>query len=182
MILSLFRKDPTAKAAAALFAANVEQARRPAFYEFFGVPDSVEGRFEMVALHVYLSLARMKAAPEARRTAEAFSRAFFANMDDSLREMNVGDLSVGKRVRRMGEALYGRIGAYDGAIAVEASPGALAQALARNVYESADAAIAAPLAAYVQAAAAALGAQPVGRLISGIIEFPDPNRFQEADA
>jgi cytochrome b pre-mRNA-processing protein 3 len=174
MILSLFRKDPLKDAADALFAAAVAQAREPTFYTAFRVEDSVEGRFELLTLHVYLLLRRLKGQNgEAKRLAQHVLDALFANLDGSLREMGVGDLSVGRKIRGMAEAFYGRIGAYEHAMA-HSAPAALEEALARNVYEKTDPAAGAGLAGYVRAAAAFLDAQPLGRLLGGIVAYPAP--------
>ncbi|GAB4524519.1 MAG: hypothetical protein Kow00133_12780 [Amphiplicatus sp.] len=136
--------------------------------------DSVEGRFELLTLHVYLILRRLKGQGEdAARVAQKLFDATFASFDDALRELGVGDLAVGKRIRKMAEAFYGRIGAYEAALAADAAPAALVDAVARNVYGDPDAPGAPALAAYVRQAAAMIDAQPVSRLIGGVARFPD---------
>jgi cytochrome b pre-mRNA-processing protein 3 len=175
MILSLFRKDPIKDAADALYAAAADQARLPAFYLSYGVEDSVEGRFEMAALHAYLLLRRLKSAGEdAPRVSRALSDVFFSEMDGALRELGVGDLSVGKKIRAMAEAFYGRIAAYESALAADGEPGRLASALSRNVYGEENAEAAARLADYVRRSIAVLGAQPDNRLLKGIVVFAAP--------
>ncbi len=174
MILARFRKDPQRDAGRALYGRAAEQSRRPEFYTGFGVADTVDGRFELLALHVFLTLKRLSAEPEARRISQAVVDRFFEALDDSLREMGVGDLSVGKRIRGMAEAFYGRSAAYDAALAGGAPEGALGEALARNVYGSHDAAHAGALAAYVRASIAALAAEPASRVLSGCLAFPIP--------
>ncbi|MGE0408682.1 MAG: ubiquinol-cytochrome C chaperone family protein [Amphiplicatus sp.] len=173
MILSLFRKDPQRDAAEALFAAAVEQARRPDFYTDLGVEDSVDGRFELLALHVYLVLRRLKSAGSAAGLSQHLLDAMFANLDGALREMGVGDLSVARKIRKMAEAFYGRIGAYEAALAPTAAAAALDAALLRNVYNGTTGKAAA-LSAYVRRASAGLDGQKAGRIEAGILAFPSP--------
>lgn len=174
MILSLFRKDPSKRAAAALFGAAMEQSRLPEFYTQWGVDDSVEGRFELLALHVYLLLRKLKpAGGAASPLSQRLLDALFASLDRALREMGVGDLSVGRKIRAMAEAFYGRVGAYEAALS-SADAGALAAALGRNVYGDEHAAHAAGLADYMREAAIALDAQPAGGLDLGVAIFPKP--------
>ncbi len=109
----------------------VAQARLPAFYERFGVPDTVNGRFDMVLLHLWLVLRRLRTGTEGTALAQALFDHFCSDMDDNLREMGVGDLSVPKRMVKFAEAFYGRTAAYDAALKADGSE--LAQALARNV-------------------------------------------------
>lgn len=173
MILSLFRKDPPHETASALYHAAHEKARDPAFYLVFGVEDSPEGRFELLSLHVYLLIARLKFAPGAGKLAQQIADCFFANLDDSLREMGVGDLSVGKKIRAMAEGFYGRVGVYDAALQDAAPTADLADAIARNVFGEREHPRAPALADYVRRARTALAGQPDARLMSGIIVFPD---------
>ena len=158
MILSFFRKDPTHQLATALYARIVEQARAPWFFDDLGAPDTVEGRFEILTIHMYLILDRLRRPGDSDPDfAQALFDVFFKNMDDSLRELGVGDLSVGKKIRAMAEAFYGRIGAYEQAGA--GGDGALEAALSRNVYEAQAAPGAPALARYMTEASAALAAQ-----------------------
>lgn len=176
MILSLFRKDPLKDPADALYAAAAEQARRPEFYLSYGVDDTVEGRFEMAALHVYLLLRRLRdAGKDARKLSRILSDVFFAEMDGGLRELGVGDLSVGRKIRAMAEAFYGRIAAYEAALKEPGEPDRLASALARNVYGRENPLKARRLADYVRRSLAALAAESNGRIASGIAVFADPN-------
>src|SRR5579885_2019728 len=100
-------------AAAALYRAVVAQARAPAFYVAYGVPDTLDGRFDLIALHMFLVLHRLKSDTDASTVSQALFDIMFDDMDRSLREMGVGDLGVGRRVRAMAEALYGRMAAYE---------------------------------------------------------------------
>lgn len=146
-------------------------ARRPAFYARWGVADTLDGRFDMIALHSYLVLDRLKGV-EPRFRQELVDE-FFRDMDYSLRELGVGDLSVGKKVRKMAEVFYGRVAAYDAALAGEAD--ALAAALGRNVFpDEPGAAGAAPLAAYVRDQRRHLAAQDAKAIAGGQVSFREP--------
>jgi cytochrome b pre-mRNA-processing protein 3 len=154
-----------------LYGAIVAQARHPAFYREFGVPDSVEGRFEMIVLHLVLFWRRARADAAMRPLGQAVFDQFCRDMDDNLREMGVGDLAVPKRMQRLGAAFYGRAGSYDRALA--AGGDGLAAALARNVFgNEMTVAVARALATYVLEAERALAA--AGALAAHGLEFPDP--------
>ena len=124
MIFHLFRRTPQSDSIASLYGMIVAQARAPAFYQDYGVPDTVDGRFEMVVLHTVLVLRRLDAEPgPVRRLGQAVFDLFCRDMDASLREMGVGDLKVPREMRRIGEAFYGRKAAYEAALAIPtASP------------------------------------------------------------
>jgi cytochrome b pre-mRNA-processing protein 3 len=154
-----------------LYGSLVKQARQPGFYLHCGVPDTVDGRFDMILLHAFLVLRRLKR--DRRHTAELGQALFdlmFADMDRNLREMGVGDLAVGRRIKAMAEAFYGRIAAYEAGLADDAM---LADALKRNLYRKA--APAAPeiagVVAYLRREAAALDAQPLAGLMTGTVTF-----------
>ena len=171
-------EKPEAAAARKLYAAVIEAARRPGFYADLKAPDTVEGRFEVLSIHVFLVLRRLKRAGDAERAfSQAFFDAFFRNMDDALRELGVGDLSVGKKIRKMAEAFYGRAGAYEAAISAchggEDAHG-LIDAVARNVYgaEAGDAPLAGALATYILKADRALAEQPAAEFRDGSVVFP----------
>lgn len=165
----LFRPRAAEAAARALYAQLVLQARRPALYQAMAVPDTVEGRFELYTLHLVLILERLRAAggERAAETAQALFDAYLKGLDDALREMGVGDLVVGKKMRRLGEAFYGRGKSYDAAFAALPDDGALVALLSRTVYEGHDAARAPELAAYVAHERQVLAAAPLERLLSG---------------
>lgn len=172
---SLFQEAEPARNARKLYRAAVEQARRPAFYARHGVPDSVDGRFDMIALHVFLLLHRLKRDGRAQgAVGQALFDLMFADMDASLREMGVGDLSVGRKVREMAEGFYGRVAAYEAGLA--GANDALEQALRRNLYGTAapTAAQVAALAAYVRRQAAALARAPAEALLAGAAAFAAP--------
>jgi cytochrome b pre-mRNA-processing protein 3 len=150
------------------------------------VPDTLDGRFDLVGLHAALVIRRVRrdADPRAAALAQAVFDAMFADMDINLREMGVSDLAVGKRVRRMWEAFHGRAQAYEAAL--EAGDGtALAAALLRNVWrlepgEGAPAAAARRLADHAMHAAALLDAQPFAALVKGEVHFPTPEEAADA--
>ena len=155
----------------AIYGMIVAQARLPQFYLRFGVPDTVNGRFDMVVLHLWMILARLRAQSAAAEAQQLFDR-FCDDMDANLREMGVGDLTVPKRMKKFGEAFYGRSGAYDAGII--AGEHELRAALARNVLASDDAAAAAPLANYVSRTVAGLATIDGSALLSGAWRFPSP--------
>jgi cytochrome b pre-mRNA-processing protein 3 len=165
----IFGRPPEKPAAHAIYTALVAQARSPVFYARFDVPDTLDGRFEMIALHVFLILHRLRAEPLARRFGQTLYDVFFADMDRALREMGTGDLSVGKQVKRMAAALAGRIEAY------EPGPDSdLASALRRNLYGT----VAEPapeslafMAEYLRRQQIGLAGQSVDRLIAGVVHF-----------
>ncbi len=176
-IAEILRLRPTgeSRAASALYAAIVQQARDPAFFTSLGVPDSVDGRFETLGLHAFLVLHRFKVerSDAAARMSRTLLEIFVADMDRSLREMGAADLGVGRRVKAMAQALYGRIKAYEDGLG-ERGDAALEVALRRNLYgtlrEVRPADLAA-VAAYVRRQHAALAAQPFPELQAGRIQF-----------
>jgi cytochrome b pre-mRNA-processing protein 3 len=173
----LFRPETNKAAVERLYAVLVAQAREPAFYREGRVPDSLDGRFELVALHAFLVLRRLKGeGPDGARLAQDLFDHMFVDMDESLREIGVGDLSVGKRVKAMAKAFYGRAAVYDAALANGAEE-PLEQALARNLYGTLKSQEGLPLAAmgrYFRRAAAQIDELPAKALLEGRIEFPEP--------
>ncbi len=157
-----------------LYGVIVAQARDPFFYGTLGVPDTIEGRFDMLVLHVHLLFRRLAAEHESVRKVgqDVFDR-FLGDMDASLREIGIGDLAVPKRMRAMGEAFYGRAAVYDEALA-QTSDEQLTAALQRNVYAGQTAAGASRLADYVRRAVNALAAQSADAIADGAIGFPSP--------
>ncbi len=161
------RRDERAQA---LYAALVKQARRPEFYLGCGVPDTVDGRFEMIVLHAFLLLRRLKR--DRQQTADLAQAVFdlmFTDMDENLREMGTGDQGVGKHVKAMATALYGRIKAYENGLA----GGGLDQAIRRNLFGTATpkATEVARLARYLRREAAALDAAGLDQLLAGQVTF-----------
>jgi cytochrome b pre-mRNA-processing protein 3 len=160
--------------ALALYGQIVRQARSPAFYGAFGVADTLDGRFDLVVLHAYLVLRRLRGGGRAaKKLSQSVFDVMFADMDRSLREIGVSDHSIAKRVRDMIKAFYGRVAAYDRALAAPAAE--LPAALLRNVYREGEGRRpeAAKLADYVRRQAARLEAQPLAALLRGELSF-DP--------
>ncbi|MDR3531662.1 MAG: ubiquinol-cytochrome C chaperone family protein [Rhodopila sp.] len=154
-----------------LYGAAVSAARDPFLYGTLGVPDTLDGRFDAIGLYVYLVIRRLNADPEPGPTlAQAVFDAMFLDMDINLREMGVGDLSVGKRNRAMWEAFHGRSAAYAAAWGDAAG---LEAALARNLWRGAEppAGSAVAMARLAVAQAACLAGQRLDALLRGDIHF-----------
>jgi cytochrome b pre-mRNA-processing protein 3 len=172
-LLGMFRRRPHERAGFELYGAAVGAARSPALFAALGLPDTVEGRFDLVSLHVGLLIRRLRTDGDARGPllAQAVFDAMFADMDLNLREMGVGDLAVGKRVRRMWEAFHGRALAYEAAMD-SGVPAALAEALARNVWRgAAPEGAPARLAGIARAQAAHLAGQGIEEMVAGRATF-----------
>jgi cytochrome b pre-mRNA-processing protein 3 len=162
-----------AKITDALYEQIVAAARQPLLYAGWNVPDTPLGRFEMIALHVFLVLHRLRGeAADARDVAQNLTDTFFADVEHSIRELGIGDLGVPKRMKKLARMFYGRAVAYGEAIDGN-DRASLAAALARNVRPG-DASWpqAGNLAGYALAAHRGLAGQPLPELISGRIEFP----------
>ncbi len=173
MILAGFRRRSQSRIVDALYGAVVAQARRPAFYTDFAVPDTVDGRFDLLVLHLVLLLRRLGQESELRRAlGQDLFDAFCRDLDANLREMGTGDLAVPKRMQRFAEAFYGRQAAYVEALAAE--PRAIENALARNIFGRDADASAVRLADYVRSAVRDLDAQADDTLNRGAVEFPAP--------
>jgi len=157
-----------------LYGAIVAQARSPALYTTYQVPDTVDGRFDMIVLHAFLFLHRMRGTgPEEKEIGQAVFDLFLRDMDRSLREMGVSDVGVPKKLKKMAEAFYGRVGAYDTAL-VAGDRAELTDAIARNVFPEGGGEAAAPsLADYVERAAASLAEKPVADILAGRLAFPE---------
>jgi cytochrome b pre-mRNA-processing protein 3 len=188
-LLALFRRKPLERPGFLLYSAAVAAARDPWFFgEAIGVPDTLDGRFDLVGLHAAVLIRRLRRDPDPRgaEAAQAVFDAMFSDMDVNLREMGVGDLSVGKRVKRMWEAFHGRARAYEAALEA-GDRAALESALARNVWRAGQdgpAPAGAPsLAAQVERTAAALSGQPLAALLRGEVHFPPaPSGAASSDA
>jgi cytochrome b pre-mRNA-processing protein 3 len=170
MILKrLFRHSPAPQRSC--YEAIVAAARHPAFYAEWAVPDTLDGRFDMISLHAFLVLDRLKGTEQSFR--QELVDELFADMDRSLREMGVGDLSVGKKVRKMAEVFYGRVAAYN--LALEGPAGALEAALARNIFaDSQDGPWPVLLAAHVRDQRTHLASQDAGAIAGGSVHFKEP--------
>jgi cytochrome b pre-mRNA-processing protein 3 len=159
-----------------LYRRVVTQARQPALYARLGVPDTVEGRLEMILLHLVLLFHRLRGeGDDGQSLAQSVFDRFVADMDRSLREMGVGDLAVPKRMKAIGRSFYGRVEAYGKPIA-EQDLRTLAVALRRNLWpEGAPPADRSEeIAAYAGDAAATLRNQAFADILRGEISFPLP--------
>jgi len=170
----LRRERQSGRIASALYGTIVAQARAPAFYARLGVADSVDGRFELLVVHLALVLRRFRDADdEAKDIGQGVFDLFCADMDRSLREMGVGDLSVPKRMKRLAEAYYGRAAAYGAAL--DAGDGeALAEVARRNLLGGAGG-TADEIAAYLVEAAVAIQSAPPTAFGAGGLAWPDPS-------
>jgi cytochrome b pre-mRNA-processing protein 3 len=148
------------------------------FYRDLGVPDTVDGRFDMVLLHLWMVLRRLRLAEGGADLSQALFDHFCGDMDDNLREMGVGDLAVPKRMQKFGEAFYGRAAAYDLALGAGDEP--LALALCKNILDGGDIGRARQLAAYANAAIAALAGLDDASVGNGLWQFPSPALFAAA--
>ncbi|NQW09302.1 MAG: hypothetical protein HQ481_05380 [Alphaproteobacteria bacterium] len=170
----LFKGRNTKHAAAALYDSVVQQARRPELYTLLGVPDTIDGRFDVLVLHVHLILRRLRGdGASMTGFAQALFDALFFDMDRTLRAMGVGDMSVGKRVKDMIRAYYGRAAAYDAALQVD-DDALLLDALGRNVFAGApgpDGGVG--LARYVRRSVDAIAAHSSSDILAGGVRFPD---------
>ena len=178
MIFPHFRREPRGPdTISALYGMIVAQARLPCFYRDYAVADTINGRFDLIVLHLALVLNRLAQDPAWRTLGQKLFDRFCKDMDHNLREMGVGDLTVPKEMRRMGEAFYGRTQAYQAALAVADDGRALVETVARNIYGGSPSgpAAAARLAAYIRVAVGDLKAQDPASLAAGELRLPDPN-------
>lgn len=167
-MLSRFRRENPARAAAdRLHAAVAARAREPIFYTAFGVPDTVDGRFDLLALHAFIALESLKGQGEAGNdVATHLTTALFGGFEDALRDLGVSDFGLSRRIKAMADAFYGRLEHY----AAAADGGALAAAIVRNLYRGDEgmAKRAAVLAHYVIAARSKAAESA---LADGVIDF-----------
>jgi cytochrome b pre-mRNA-processing protein 3 len=177
-VLGFLRRRRHERLGYELYGAAVAAARQPVFYSDLRVPDTLDGRFDLVGLHVFLVIRRLTALPPpGPDVAQAVFDAMFSDMDFNLREMGVSDLVVGRRVKAMWEALHGRSAAYEAAMGQEPAESALAEALARNVWRGAAPGAEMPgdaarrLARLVLRHAATLEAMPAEALLGGGLRF-----------
>ena len=126
------RRKPEEVFVAALYARTAEQARSTQLFEACGIPDTLDGRFDALALHAALMIDRLRRESDGEALAQAFFDAMFRHLDLTLREIGVQDLGVGRRIKIMAEGLHGRALAYRAALA--GSPTPLGEVLRRNAY------------------------------------------------
>jgi len=126
------RRNANEAFAAALYARTAELARAPGLFEACGIPDTLDGRFDSLALHAALMIDRLRREPDGEALAQALFDAMFRHLDLTLREIGVQDLGVGRRIKIMAEGLHGRALAYRDALAGGPTP--LSDVLRRNAY------------------------------------------------
>lgn len=154
----MFKPSPAKLWAEAAFAAVTAASREPGLYGPGRTPDTLDGRFEMLILHGTAAFLRLKGDPQAERLGDAFANRFFKGLDEGLRELGVGDMSVPRTMKKMAQSVYGRIQAYETTLHDRT---ALSGSIARNVFNADEAAFAPALAARLIACVAALRAAPV---------------------
>ncbi|WP_119678580.1 ubiquinol-cytochrome C chaperone family protein [Indioceanicola profundi] len=183
MLNRLFRRSSNQRTVAELYGRIVAQARSESFFTGVGVPDTIEGRFELIALHAWLVMRRL--SREGRGAAE-FNQALFdfmfADLDLNLREAGVSDLKVGDKVKELATHFYGRVKAYEDGVSPGAAQGALEAALDRNLFGSTlpEPRHVAAMVEYVRREAAALDAEPADGLLKGRVTFgPAPQAWEE---
>ena len=154
----------------AIYGMIVAQAREPLFYRAFAVPDTVNGRFDMVLLHLWMVLRRLRRTQGGAEPSQALFDHFCGDLDDNLREMGVGDIVVPKRMRAFGEAFYGRVAAYD--VALDQGQEPLAQALCKNILNGEGVAKARRLAIYADKAMVSLAATDDAAVVARAWTFP----------
>ncbi|WP_099866451.1 ubiquinol-cytochrome C chaperone family protein [Pararhizobium haloflavum] len=188
MVFGLFgRKKSNRRIVDDVYMALTEAARQPVFYEQMSVPDTVMGRFEMVAAHMVVLVRRLSgASPAGHAFAQDLVDTFFQDIDHSIREIGIGDMGVPKRMKKLARMFYGRYEAYDAALAA-GDDEALAMALTRNVHPGAGDAPGvsegmAGLASHLHAAARNVAAQPEAAILSGRVEFPAPQHRTASEA
>jgi cytochrome b pre-mRNA-processing protein 3 len=166
MLQNLFRPRTRERLGLPLYELAVRQARDPRFYTGLGVADRIDARFELYTLHVLLLVMRLRdEGPRGAEAGQDLFNTYVSALDHALRELGVGDISVGKKMRKLGEALYGRMTAYEGPLR-EGDIEALSAGLARNVLESGDAANGEALARYAVVSRARMARQPFETVVS----------------
>lgn len=175
MLQRLRRKRQRRQQADTLYSALVAQARNPEFYSALAVPDSFDGRFEMVVLHVYVLTRGVQGRGDAlTELSRMVMESMIDDMDRTLREIGVGDMSVGRKVKQMAAAFYGRASAYDKGL--QEGDEEIREAVVRNIYAGAavEAAALDRMVAYLHAAVDAVGRTDDNRIEAGNIDFPNP--------
>ncbi|MCF6326761.1 MAG: ubiquinol-cytochrome C chaperone [Devosiaceae bacterium] len=171
MILSIFKKKPDARIVRKVYNDIVAQSRQKLFYADWGIPDSVNGRFDLISLHMCLVFRRLKTPDsEAKIFSQSLFDLFFLDMDRSLREMGAGDMAVPKRIQKMGELFYGMAESLNKALDEEDNV-ALQSCLVRNVYDGAQTPSLELLVQYVLVQSEFLASQKSEAIRSGLVEF-----------
>jgi cytochrome b pre-mRNA-processing protein 3 len=173
-MLTMFRRNPQSPTIEALYGAIVAQARAPAFYRNYAVPDTLNGRLDLLMLHLALVFERLsQAGKDTTALGQALFDRFCQDMDDHLREQGVSDLKVPKDMHKLGAAFFGRHGTYLKALKLK-DMDALKAGLRRNIYADSGGEDGARLAGYAAAAMDRLNAQGSESLLAGDLSWPDP--------
>jgi cytochrome b pre-mRNA-processing protein 3 len=130
MLTALKKSNKERELANRLHEAIIGRARAPEFFERFGVPDTLDGRFDLVVLHSWLALGRLRDEPALHEVSQRLTNMLFAAFDEGLRELGISDMGMGRRMKKIADAFYGRFKAYDEA----SDETAMADALSRNLY------------------------------------------------
>ena len=129
-MLNLLRKSAARKQdGRRLYEALVSRSREPVFFTAFAVADSLDGRFDVLALHAWLVLAELGGGA----AAQALTDVLFTGFDEAMREQGAGDMGIARKLKSMADAFYGRMAAYDAA----QDEDELAAALAKNLWRGA---------------------------------------------
>ena len=173
-------EKPYEDTAFTLYGSIVAQARRPYFYSDLKVVDTVEGRYDMIIMHAFLLFHRLKGENEnAKKLGQVVFDTMFKDIDQSLREMGVGDMGVGRRVKKMASSFYGRVAAYDKALAAEDNVD-LEQAIARNIFNKteADELVLRHLATYMRRNVEQLENLSVDEILDGNLRYVNPETLK----
>lgn len=174
MILPFFRKSSLTEPVYAVYSAIVAQSRREIFYADWGVPDTLTGRFDMISLHAALVFRRLRSSEKTtKHFAQSVFDCFFRDMDRSLREMGVGDLSVPKRIEKMGALFYGLLSNLAAALDT-GDRSALEGVVARNFQQGEDHPALAAFVDYILLNDDLLSTQPIEDIMAGKVVFGDP--------
>lgn len=173
------RKSPQDSAAAALYRNIVVRAREPVFFLEWGVADTLDGRFDLLALHAFLAFESLRGRGDAAAAlGSELADKIFTGFDEALRELGVSDFGMGRRIRNMADAFYGRIQTYGEA----KSAAELAAAIQRNLYRGANGREdeARGLASYMIGARMHL-CRDIAALIAGKPDFGPPPHLVKSD-
>lgn len=172
----LRKKAPYAQAAEQAYARMLQTVRAPEFYKNYGVPDTFDGRFDLLMIHIFITVNRLIAEGQAGLDFnQALFDMTFADMDQTLREAGIGDMGVPKHQRRMMKAFNGRMHAYDEAL--KAGDGAMVIALRRNLYgtlEDESVPDTQKILRYIKDSMAVMAALPANDILKGQVAFAQP--------
>jgi cytochrome b pre-mRNA-processing protein 3 len=181
-VFGLFKSRKHSKIAHSLYNSILSQARLPIFYTDLGVQDTIDGRFDMIVLHAHIFFNRLKdSTTEAHEISQAVFDLMFADMEQNLREMGVGDVGVSKRIKTMAEAFYGRAMAYANGMH-EQDNSLLISALKRNLYRNSEVRdqIIVDVSSYMRDQVAYLKSQEISQLIQGKVTFMPVKTLEES--